>query len=146
MTLLHACILLRDFKSFQRLLNIHGRPNVSSNQSHSQDASEDDLAMKRPPITATTSRGGLSDTLAGNHVGNSLGRMALPSVNVNEKDRDGRTALHLACSLLDCLEYVRLLLKHPSISVNVADAESRYTPLHRALYVANLPAALSIPR
>ncbi|KAF8628077.1 hypothetical protein AX15_004108 [Amanita polypyramis BW_CC] len=63
-------------------------------------------------------------------------------VNVNDKDNQGRTALHLACSIPDCIEYVRVLLKHPSVNVNVPDAESHYTPLHRAIYVANLPAVL----
>ncbi|KIL60845.1 hypothetical protein M378DRAFT_130290 [Amanita muscaria Koide BX008] len=143
MTPLHACILLRDFKSFQRVLNVHGRSNQT-----------DDHQLVK---ARRTSGAELADTCLGD-VSDVGGQLRSPTkqsnrklhtadeigvaVNVNDKDTDGRTALHLACSLPDCLEYVRLLLKHPLINVNVHDAESHYTPLHRAMYVANLPAAL----
>lgn len=53
--------------------------------------------------------------------------------------------LHLAvsCPAADAgaLEYVKILLSHPKIDINAADVESRWTPLHRALYQGNLPAA-----
>ncbi|KAK2467695.1 hypothetical protein APHAL10511_000289 [Amanita phalloides] len=133
MSLLHACILLRDFKSFQRLLNT-GAPVEAG------CISEDDpLSLK----DRQDSEGHVQPALAGwgsppkrQHADDTR------SVNVNERDPQGRTALHLACSLPDCVEYIRLLLKHPSINVNLQDLESHYTPLHRAMYVANLPVVL----
>ncbi|KAF5316733.1 hypothetical protein D9619_006824 [Psilocybe cf. subviscida] len=61
---------------------------------------------------------------------------------VNARDRMGRTTLHLACNSVENIEYVRALLKHPQIDINLPDTESHWTPLHRALYAANLPVAL----
>lgn len=65
-----------------------------------------------------------------------------PALDVNAKDWLGRTVLHLACSNLEpyALTYIRMLLAHPLINVNVQDAESKWTPLHRALYQGNLSA------
>ncbi|KAJ7074108.1 hypothetical protein C8F01DRAFT_1075722 [Mycena amicta] len=62
--------------------------------------------------------------------------------DVNAFDWLGRTPLHLACAALDGLEYVRALLKHPFVNVNLPDKESHWTALHRALYHGNLAAAL----
>lgn len=64
------------------------------------------------------------------------------AAEINGRDRLGRTVLHLACSSIDTLEYVRLLLRHPAVNVNVQDLESHWTPLHRALFHGNLGAAL----
>jgi hypothetical protein len=61
--------------------------------------------------------------------------------DVNARDWLGRTALHLACTSVECLDYVRALLNQPHIDVNLPDAESLWTPLHRALYSANISAA-----
>lgn len=65
-------------------------------------------------------------------------------VDVNAKDSSGRTVLHLICSSLEpaAVDYLRMLLNHPGINVNVQDLESRWTPLHRALYVGNIIAAV----
>jgi hypothetical protein len=63
------------------------------------------------------------------------------SFDVNARDWLGRTALHVACTSVECIDYVRALLKHPHIDVNLPDAESLWTPFHRALYSANLSAA-----
>lgn len=60
---------------------------------------------------------------------------------VNSRDWLGRTVLHLACADIGRLEYVRILLRNSSINVNIQDTESHWTPLHRALYHANLAAA-----
>jgi len=64
-------------------------------------------------------------------------------VDVNTRDWLGRTVLHLACaaSARPATEYVRLLLAHPGIDVNLQDMESRWTPLHRALYNGNIATA-----
>ncbi|KAF8886287.1 regulator of chromosome condensation 1/beta-lactamase-inhibitor protein II [Infundibulicybe gibba] len=64
------------------------------------------------------------------------------SSDINGVDWLGRTVLHLACSSLESIEYVRILLRHPAINVNIPDVESHWTPLHRALYHANIPAAI----
>jgi ankyrin repeat protein len=61
--------------------------------------------------------------------------------DINARDSRGRTVLHLACAATDSLEYVKSLLQHPSIDVNLPDSESHWTPLHRALYTGNIPAA-----
>ncbi|KZS93259.1 RCC1/BLIP-II protein [Sistotremastrum niveocremeum HHB9708] len=67
-----------------------------------------------------------------------------PVVDVNARDSFGRTVLHLACSSVDAgaLEYVRMLLAHPGINVNIQDMESHWSALHRAMYVGNLPACI----
>ncbi|KAF8637011.1 hypothetical protein AX17_003108 [Amanita inopinata Kibby_2008] len=133
MTILHACILARDLKTFQRLLNIHGRPSAkTANDDEPVIGADDDSPSPSYTRHTYTHTHGPSNTPGVPNV----------NVNVNARDRDGRTALHLACSLPQCLEYVRLLLKHPNINVNLPDSESHYTPLHRVMYAANFPAAL----
>jgi ankyrin repeat protein len=66
-----------------------------------------------------------------------------PPTDVNARDWLGRTVLHLACasSTRDATEYVRMLLVHPAIDVNLQDEESHWTALHRALYNGNIAAA-----
>jgi ankyrin repeat protein len=63
--------------------------------------------------------------------------------DVNARDWLGRTVLHLACaaSARASIEYVRILLAHPAIDVNLQDVESHWTALHRALYNGNISAA-----
>jgi hypothetical protein len=65
------------------------------------------------------------------------------ALEINALDTLGRSVLHLACSSTEAssLEYVRMLLAHPAINVNILDKESHWTPLHRALYVGNVSAA-----
>ena len=67
----------------------------------------------------------------------------LSLTNVNDRDWLGRTVLHLACaaSARAATEYVRLLLAHPAIDVNLQDLESHWTALHRALYNGNVATA-----
>ena len=68
---------------------------------------------------------------------------AAPPTDINARDWLGRTVLHLACAASDpaATEYVRMLLSHPGICVNLQDMESHWTALHRALYNGNLAAA-----
>ena len=65
-------------------------------------------------------------------------------LDVNARDGQGRTVLHLACSSThpSAPTYVRLLLAHPQIQPNIQDAESHWTALHRALYNGNIACAL----
>lgn len=62
------------------------------------------------------------------------------STDVNARDWLGRTPLHIACASVECIDYVRALLKNPHIDVNLPDEESLWTSLHRALYSANISA------
>ncbi|KAI8985605.1 hypothetical protein BD414DRAFT_59865 [Trametes punicea] len=114
MTALHAYFHQRDQQAFQRLLD----PGRSQQSGPSTSGGK---SWSRPsPLSAA------------------------PSVDVNARDFLGRTVLHLAASAQDAAapEYVRMLLAHPTINVNIADAESHWTPLHRALYHGNLTTAL----
>lgn len=71
--------------------------------------------------------------------------------DVNARDWLGRTVLHLACAASEsasarpATEYVRLLLAHPGIDVNLQDVENHWTALHRALYDGNIAAAFVCP-
>ncbi|KAI0675984.1 hypothetical protein C8Q78DRAFT_963164 [Trametes maxima] len=114
MTALHAYFHQRNQQAFQRLLD----PGRSQ---HSGPSTSGGKSWSRPsPLSGA------------------------PSVDVNARDYLGRTVLHLAASAQDAAatEYVRMLLIHPTINVNIADTESHWTPLHRALYYGNLSTAL----
>lgn len=56
----------------------------------------------------------------------------------------GRTVLHLLSASDDpaALDYLQLLLTHPSVNCNLQDQESGWTALHRALYAGHLHIAL----
>ncbi|KAH9930197.1 uncharacterized protein B0H18DRAFT_1083842 [Fomitopsis serialis] len=72
------------------------------------------------------------------------GNAAAPPLDVNARDWLGRTVLHLAAAAQDAAatEYVRMLLAHSDIQINLTDAESHWTALHRALYHGNLSTAI----
>ncbi|GAA5888090.1 hypothetical protein JCM5296_005430 [Sporobolomyces johnsonii] len=88
--------------------------------------------------------GGLSKSpsLGGFAGGGSLERQIV-SAEVNRRDHWGRTVLHLAVSELEAwaLDWVELLLNVPGLAVNLGDAESGWSALHRALYAGNIAAA-----
>ncbi len=75
------------------------------------------------------------------HMTSSSGPRGKP--DPNERDAFGRTVLHLVCSSLDprAYDYLYHLLALPTIAVNIQDAESGWTALHRAMWVGNLRAA-----
>jgi ankyrin repeat protein len=111
MTLFHVYFALHDKQAFQRLLN------TSSDRAQSLGVSG---------------------------VGKSWNRTSSSmSCNLNDRDALGRTVLHIACSSVKVsdMDYVELLLGHPSINVNIQDMESHWTALHRALYNGNIAAA-----
>ncbi|THH07852.1 hypothetical protein EW145_g3098 [Phellinidium pouzarii] len=120
MTALHAYFTLRNQQAFQRLV----------------DASRTANASNAPVLSSSGGR-------SWNRPSSLPGR-AEPSCDVNARDWLGRTVLHLAVSSLDpaALEYVKLLLTHPRIDVNISDKESHWSPLHRALYEGNLAAGV----
>ena len=113
MKTLHALFAQRDQQAFQRQLE-RARTTSSSNSGSGQG-------------------GGRSWTKSSHFY----------DFDVNARDWLGRTVLHLACSSgeVSAPEYVRLLLAHPGINVNVQDLESQWTPLHRALYNGNIVTA-----
>ena len=113
MTLLHDLFNTRNIQAFQRLL----------------EASTDRRVFSGAP--SSSSSGPKSWTRTSGVI----------VVDVNARDSLGRTVLHLASSSLESIEYVRALLKHPNIDLNIMDLESHWTALHRALYFANIPAA-----
>ncbi|KAI0683880.1 hypothetical protein BC835DRAFT_1422860 [Cytidiella melzeri] len=119
MTSLHGYFILRNQQAFQRLLDTptrsqsgHGAPGTSGGKSWTRS--------------------------------NPLSSLSMGAVDVNARDWLGRTVLHLAASATDASapEYVRMLLAHPHINVNLPDKESHWTALHRALYHGNLSTAL----
>ncbi|RDX54165.1 hypothetical protein OH76DRAFT_1398482 [Lentinus brumalis] len=115
MTALHAYFHQRNQQAFQRLLD--------PTRSHS---------------------GGGPSTSGGKSWSRPSPLSSAGAVDVNARDYWGRTVLHLAASSQDASapEFVRLLLAHPTINVNIADTESHWTPLHRALYNGNIATAL----
>lgn len=135
---LHVAYTLKNQKAFRQLLdrasaqssaNVNGANNVVG-------------GMLGGGTSMTGSSGPRSWTLH-----NVLGAGFTPQtlvVDVNAKDAIGRTVLHRVCSSLEpaAVDYLRMLLNHPAININVPDLESRWTPLHRALYAGNIVAAV----
>ncbi|KAF7431199.1 hypothetical protein PC9H_006920 [Pleurotus ostreatus] len=122
MTQLHAYYHLRNQQAFQRLI----------------DASSD---------STKASQGALSSS-GGRSWSKPSPLAAAPVCDVNARDWLGMTVLHHVCANTDHsdLPYLRALLAHPAINVNICDLESHWTPLHRALYNGNLTAALFLLR
>ena len=120
MTALHAHFHLRNQQAFQRLLDGGGG--------------------SRPQAPGLSSSGGKS----WNRPSPLSGNTAVLPLDVNARDWLGRTALHLAAAAQDAAatEYARMLLAHPDIQINLTDAESHWTALHRALYYGNLSTAI----
>ncbi|KAJ6618827.1 hypothetical protein B0H10DRAFT_2028138 [Mycena sp. CBHHK59/15] len=114
MTLLHAHFHLRSLQAFQRLLDSSNDRGTHTAISGSAGRSWKSASALKPAIAC----------------------------EVNALDRSGRTTLHLTCAAPDGIEYVRALLRHPFVNVNLADVEGHWTALHRALYHGNLAAAL----
>ncbi|KAF4611303.1 hypothetical protein D9613_007260 [Agrocybe pediades] len=125
MTLLHDYYNTRNLQGFQRLLD------------GSNDRGSTASAPSAASISGSAGGGGKSWNRTGGLASN-IGAQ----IDVNARDWLGRTVLHLASTSLEAIEYVRALLKHPNIDVNLADIENMWTPLHRAMYSANFPVAL----
>ncbi|EJC99723.1 uncharacterized protein FOMMEDRAFT_170318 [Fomitiporia mediterranea MF3/22] len=126
MTTLHVHFTLRNQQAFQRLLDAsRAAASAQTNQGPALSSSGGRSWNKPSPLSAAA--GNLANVC-----------------DVNARDWLGRTVLHLAVSSLDpaAFEFVKLLLTHPKIDVNIADRESHWTPLHRALYAGNLPASV----
>ena len=133
MTSLHAYFNLRNQQAFQRLLDASSKASASSQTAHGSTVP---LSTSGGTARSWSKTHTFPSALSFNSSSNS------GSLDVNARDWLGRTVLHLAVSAVDvsALEYVKLLLSHPSIDVNVLDTESHWSALHRALYVGNLAA------
>ncbi|KAJ3722464.1 hypothetical protein C8R42DRAFT_641833 [Lentinula raphanica] len=116
-TLLHAHFQLRNQQAFQRLL-----ATGAGDTSHIGGVSLDNSPR------SLRSKAGRDEE----------------KIDINARDGFGRTVLHLASTSVDAssVEYVRLILKHPELNVNLQDRESQWTALHRAMYIGNLGVAL----
>ncbi|CAK5265304.1 unnamed protein product [Mycena citricolor] len=123
MTLLHVHFHLRNLQALQRLLD---------GQDRSSNAGSGSAAMT----------GGSSSSAGRSWKGASAVKTAMAASEVNALDWLGRSVLHLACTIPNGVEYVRAILKHPGVNVNLVDTESHWTALHRALYHGNIAAAL----
>ncbi|GJE93782.1 hypothetical protein PsYK624_099430 [Phanerochaete sordida] len=121
MSVLHTYFHRRDQQAFQRAIDAAIR--ASSHSSSGAPSSS------------------LGRSLSGSPPAHASGSAVL---DINARDGLGRTVLHLACSSAHASAptYVRLVLAHPHVQVNAPDAESHWTPLHRALYAGNVAAAL----
>ena len=148
MTTLHAYFHLRNQQAFQRLLE-QSKASISNagGSGVGSGGGGGGNTSTSPPQVAylSTSAGRSSSWSRKSPIAERAGTKD-PFLDVNARDRLGRTVLHLACATpvddAAALEYVKLLLGHPRINPNLPDTESRWTPLHRALYAGNLPARL----
>lgn len=129
---LHVAYTLRNQKAFRQLLDRASAASGSSLTANNVNGGGGG---------GTSSSGPRSWTL---HSVLGSGGGPPVAVDVNAKDALGRTVLHRVCSSLEpaAVDYLRMLLNHPGINANVQDLESRWTPLHRALYAGNIMAAV----
>jgi inhibitor of Bruton tyrosine kinase len=72
--------------------------------------------------------------------------LTLTRGDINHRDSQGRTLLHLAASSTseNAFEFATLLLDHPLTDIYLQDPENGWTPLHRAFYAGNISTAHSI--
>ncbi|KAF7311367.1 hypothetical protein MKEN_01038600 [Mycena kentingensis (nom. inval.)] len=112
---LHYALYTRNLTSFRAILDGGTSPNTANNGGSPRSKS---------------------------FKGGSVLKSAMTAPDVNAFDWLGRSVLHIACAATDALEYVRAVLKHPFVNVNLPDREGHWTPLHRALYNGNIGAAL----
>ncbi|KAJ3814922.1 hypothetical protein F5876DRAFT_31863 [Lentinula aff. lateritia] len=121
-TSLHAHFHLRNQQAFQRLLASN---NASAGAA--DGASSRGIGFGSSPRSLKSKVGRDEDR-----------------IDINARDGLGRTVLHLASASTDAssVEYVRLLLRHPELNINLQDRESQWTALHRAMYIGNLGVVL----
>jgi hypothetical protein len=126
--------LENDVERFQRLLQgSQSNPHISTHRGS---------AHKPGLTTPTGSFKSPSAGLARKHrPGSPPANVILTSKMLKELDPMGRTVLHLACTEPGRLPFVTALLSHPLTDPSVADIESGWTALHRALYHGNISAA-----
>ncbi|KAK9478256.1 hypothetical protein V1514DRAFT_342934 [Lipomyces japonicus] len=104
---------------------------------------QDDLAkfvsfLESGSVIGSTKRS-LQVSIAGNggHGNGGSGNGVASVKDINRVDEFGRTVLHLACSQ-NKIDFVRALLNFSGTDLLIADFESGWTALHRALYAGNV--------
>lgn len=133
--------LENDLESFERLLD-YGDSSYRQKTSSSRSASQQ---LKNAPGTSPHAgspakhKSTLSQKERSQFSNPNVSRQA-----VRELDPLGRSILHLAASEGSRLGYLKALLKLPAVDILQQDIESGWTPLHRALYNANLSGAREI--
>jgi alpha-tubulin suppressor-like RCC1 family protein len=72
--------------------------------------------------------------------------LVLARADLNHRDSQGRTLLHLAASSSapTAILFARALLEHPLTDIYLQDSENGWTALHRAFYAGNASIALAI--
>ncbi|KAI9844635.1 MAG: hypothetical protein M1837_005487 [Sclerophora amabilis] len=72
--------------------------------------------------------------------------LVVTRADINLKDRNGLTILHLAASSMssNAIAFATALLDHPLIDLYLQDAENGWTVLHRALYFGNVTIARAV--
>lgn len=120
MSVLHTYFHRRDQQAFQRAIDAAARSSSGSSGPPSSSVGRSLSASPLAPAPGAS------------------------AVDINARDGAGRTVLHLACSSTHASApmYVRLALAHPHVQVNLQDAESHWTALHRAMYHGNIACAL----
>lgn len=145
MTTLHAYFHLRNQQAFQRRLE-QSKSSLAHAGGGEGGAGGTGGAntSTSPPHAYLSSSAGRSSSWAKKSPISDHGVSKEQQLDVNAKDQLGRSVLHLACAASAeepaALEFVKLALAHPRINPNLPDTESRWTPLHRALYAGNIPA------
>lgn len=129
------CWACRDFKRFRQLLKGGGAIVVHPAPSGEGAATTNSLSTSQPK----------SPGYSWGSAGNALTGLCSPS-EVNRRDHLGRTVLHLISASTEpvSIDYLTVLLAHPSVNVNLQDHENGWTALHRALYHGNLLTALTL--
>jgi hypothetical protein len=130
---LHNAFLLRSKKEFTRLVQKAQQPGNSNQPSSSSGGAGRDGPSSGPRSWS-------------NQLSSLSSYPRDDKVDVNARDPQGRTTLHLIASSLDpaSLDYLRILvesLPKSNLQLNAQDVESGWTALHRAMYVGNLAGA-----
>ena len=139
-TNLHVYYLERNITAFKRYLD--GTETFDQHLAGSGKSSSNAVGGTLRPGSASGPRSWSLNQHFNNSNNNNGHTPKRPDPNV--RDTLGRTVLHLICSTTGdprSYDYLSILLHHPQIQINLADLESGWTPLHRALWVGNLRAA-----
>jgi ankyrin repeat protein len=142
MSSLHAYFAHRNQHAFQRTLEA-ARHAGSSSHTHSHNKSHHNYTDGSSGGPGTSGGKSWTKSSGMNAMSQMVQHNSHGPIDINARDWLGRTVLHLACAATDnaAVEYVRMVLAHPGVNVNLQDRESMWTALHRALYHGNLASA-----
>lgn len=134
--------LENDAESFQRLLsgNPGGKNAVKAARSTPAASAASSSSI------GTGINGTSSSTNSSLNPTKQIPQITITRQILKDTDSLGRSIIHLAASDSARLPFLRALLNHPAIDPLQQDAESGWTPLHRALYNGNIAGAREIIR